>query len=633
MMNNFDTAKINDVVEKETLEKMYAWSKGFQKFVCYPLSACFLEERTTKEIIRFYENTNKEKLAKAFILYPSDIRRKVLWCLDNEDQRAILQSMYQFAHANAFSLNECVEAEKSMQDTLETLWPGNFNEYKEMKEMEELIAHKIGKNMYPFSKDIHIRKEKQDIYLSVDVNVQEFHIHFEEPSWHSACYARSLEAYLFFLHGYIQKHGGTVHLDVVYEHKVPNMENLFTDIKKELSKKQERVDEEQYFLLIYRIRNLIRLYPWIKLSKMLERQVQEINSLIKKKNFLVKVTGKHLLDEMAFLERIKANFSDDIVNKNFMFWLFREDGKYRKTCIRLIDVADFWWIKDSSLTLVFFGMPAFEKSILKMLLFMGLGIDLFLDNSLKVIDVDRLKLGLGINGCDGIKIRNIQCMLYDISGIDTKYKEMFLMLNDNCYNDKICFRYLEGMKLSNENLLQLKEESVHSIDAETIKTLNHCYDIFLTLRIEGTPAIYEWHKKPQDMPYHSENLLAVNKLFQIGLTGIDDWDTSCKKVNQYINDRQMSVLEKNLLQIYFDFYNLLFWHFNNDTMLTEGEMIGFLLNFVPMSQRCEQSNQFYDVKSTFRERFDKLNWVTEEVERENEIYWNYYLNREGETDE
>ena len=68
-------------------------------------------------------------------------------------------------------------------------------------------------------------------------------------------------------------------------------------------------------------------------------------------------------------------------------------------------------------------------------------------------------------------------------------------------------------------------------------------------------------------------------------------------------------------------------------MLTEGEMIGFLLDFVPMSQRGEQSNQFYDVKSTFRERFDKLKWVTEEVERENEIYWNYYLNREGENDE
>ena len=59
MMNNFDTTKMNDVVGNETLEKMYAWSKGVQKFVCYPLSACFLEERTTKEIIRFYENTNK----------------------------------------------------------------------------------------------------------------------------------------------------------------------------------------------------------------------------------------------------------------------------------------------------------------------------------------------------------------------------------------------------------------------------------------------------------------------------------------------------------------------------------------------------------------------------------------------
>ena len=61
MMNNFDTTKINDVVEKETLEKMYAWSKEFREFVCYPLSACFLEERTTKEIIRFYGNANKEK--------------------------------------------------------------------------------------------------------------------------------------------------------------------------------------------------------------------------------------------------------------------------------------------------------------------------------------------------------------------------------------------------------------------------------------------------------------------------------------------------------------------------------------------------------------------------------------------
>ena len=111
------------------------------------------------------------------------------------------------------------------------------------------------------------------------------------------------------------------------------------------------------------------------------------------------------------------------------------------------------------------------------------------------------------------------------------------MLNDNRYSDRISFRYLKGYKLSDEKLLELQDESIQGTDLEKTKVLNHCYDIFLTLRIEGTPAIYEWHKKSQDMPYQSENLLAVNKLFQIGLTGMDDWETGYEKVNQYINDR------------------------------------------------------------------------------------------------
>lgn len=135
------------------------------------------------------------------------------------------------------------------------------------------------------------------------------------------------------------------------------------------------------------------MFSWIKLSDKLEVQVQELEQLLKKKNFYSKVTGNHLLCENIFLERIKANFSDDIVKKNFSFWLFREDGKYRKTCIELIDTSDLWWIKDSSLTLLFFGMQSFEKNILKMLLFMGLGIDLFLERNLKMIEADRLKLG------------------------------------------------------------------------------------------------------------------------------------------------------------------------------------------------------------------------------------------------
>ena len=74
MVNDFGTTKVSEVLEKETLEKMYAWSKGFQKFVCCPLSACFLQERTSREIIRFLDIVNTDKLVKVLVLYPHAIR-------------------------------------------------------------------------------------------------------------------------------------------------------------------------------------------------------------------------------------------------------------------------------------------------------------------------------------------------------------------------------------------------------------------------------------------------------------------------------------------------------------------------------------------------------------------------------
>lgn len=445
MMKNFDAAKISDMSEKEALEKLYAWSKGFHKFVCCPLSACFLQERTAKEIIQFYERTNKEQLTKVFVLYPHAIREKVLGCLNECLQKIILEDMYQFVRTTKFSLTECVDAEESMQDILEKLWSDRFNEYRELKEMEELIGDRIGKKEYSFSKDIHIYKKRKDIYLSVDVNLEEFHIRPAEPSWHSACYTRSLETYLFFLHEYIQNHDGIVHLDVVYAHKLPNL------------------DEQEYFLLIYRIRNLVRLYSWIKLSNKLECQVQAINRLLKEDKFFSKITGNNLLSETTMLERIKAKFSDDIVNKNFAFWLFRETGKYKKTCIRIIDVADFWWVKDNCLTLLFFEVPSFEKTIMRMLLLLSLGFDVFLDNNIKLVDADRLILGIEGTACDGSEVRKIQCIIYSQFGIDAKHKEMFIMLNNNLYKDRIHFHCWEGSKLWDDRILELQAKTLHGI--------------------------------------------------------------------------------------------------------------------------------------------------------------------------
>lgn len=184
-----------------------------------------------------------------------------------------------------------------------------------------------------------------------------------------------------------------------------------------------------------------------------------------------------------------------------------------------------------------------------------------------------------------------------------------------------------GAEEYSQKLFELQEEFVHSIDREREKALNHCYHIFVTLRVEGVPAIYEWHKKEQDMPCQSESILGVNKLFQIGLIGADDWATIFEKVNRYLNDRQTTALENRIMQLYYDFYHLLCLRFEGVTILTENELIEFLLTYVPVSEQNEQRKQFYEVKTNFREGFDKHNWISEEVERDNEIYWDYYLNR------
>lgn len=73
--------------------------------------------------------------------------------------------MYQFVRTTKFSLTECVDAEESMQDILEKLWSDRFNEYRELKEMEELIGDRIGKKEYSFSKDGSVKN-----FVSLEIN-------------------------------------------------------------------------------------------------------------------------------------------------------------------------------------------------------------------------------------------------------------------------------------------------------------------------------------------------------------------------------------------------------------------------------------------------------------------------------
>ena len=98
---------------------------------------------------------------------------------------------------------------------------------------------------------------------------------------------------------------------------------------------------------------------------------------------------------------------------------------------------------------------------------MGLGIDLFLERNLKMIEADKLKLGYKMEDCDGMKVSNIQCIFYDMASIDANYKELFSMLNDNPYNDRIRFCYLDGIVLNNEKLLELQGDCTN--DKKSVK--------------------------------------------------------------------------------------------------------------------------------------------------------------------
>ena len=95
-MNKLSKIVVKDVTEKEKLKKMYDWSKGFRKFVCFPLSARFLQNRASKEIIEFMSRVNSEVLAKVFVLYPHTIREEILLCLSDIIQMNILENMHQY---------------------------------------------------------------------------------------------------------------------------------------------------------------------------------------------------------------------------------------------------------------------------------------------------------------------------------------------------------------------------------------------------------------------------------------------------------------------------------------------------------------------------------------------------------
>ena len=45
-------------------------------------------------------------------------------------------------------------------------------------------------------------------------------------------------------------------------------------------------------------------------------------------------------------------------------------------------------------------------------------------------------------------------------------KRQFALQNNNLYNDRISFRYLDGFKLNDEKIIELQEESISNMDKE-----------------------------------------------------------------------------------------------------------------------------------------------------------------------
>ena len=107
---------------REDLKVLYEWSRGFDRYVSNPLSATFLAERTEKEMVIFLRNIDRLVLAKAMLLYPHNVREKILHGCSDRLQIVFLEDMQYFSQDHIVSLNECVEAEKNVQCVIERLW-------------------------------------------------------------------------------------------------------------------------------------------------------------------------------------------------------------------------------------------------------------------------------------------------------------------------------------------------------------------------------------------------------------------------------------------------------------------------------------------------------------------------------
>lgn len=248
---------------KKEWEHLYKWSKGFHKFVCYPLSEKFLRTRSKKELKLFFRSIDYHILEKAFILYSHEARIRILHCYSDRIKRKLLKKVKRYSKAGTLSLTECVEAESMIHKAIEKFWQleigGCLEEYmQERKSIIDKLREASGEKYFIIPHNLSVKRCEDGIILTIKpVNVDYTGMtHVYDIDW-----KYPITKYAFIFYRYVLDGKGKVFIDIEGKNELPVYDF------------QNNCKQGDYFLFLYRLMKLERCYSWIVLSDIIKNVV------------------------------------------------------------------------------------------------------------------------------------------------------------------------------------------------------------------------------------------------------------------------------------------------------------------------------------------------------------------------
>ena len=346
---------------QQELEELYAWSEGFQKFVCHPLSAIFIQKHSIKELAIFCRTIEKDMLVKAMVLYTHSVRWHLLQGYSDRLQKIILGSMKSYVKGDIFSLEACVEAEENIRFLLEQLWTEDINQHTKTLRFRNELTHKIrvasGEEYFELPKNIDFCKVADGIVMRImpayieDENA----CHVFDIDWNYP-----ITACAFVLYKYILEENGKVYIEISGRGKMP-----------EYSFYQYH-NGQNYFVFLYRLLKLQKCYSWIVLSDIIKDTVGAFEKLLLEQkrggNALMRLDCKlhrnnaepinhsywsKVIDGLAKGRELRAILSDMlncelknvVINERFQINLYQNAFKRRCLCMKE-ESLELWCVRD-----------------------------------------------------------------------------------------------------------------------------------------------------------------------------------------------------------------------------------------------------------------------------------------------